>query len=645
MAEEEKLSIPVEIPWKLASTTQKLKSSSEPDETTLSLFYYEPKLESLAQDYPDERLIYFKFAVSISSFWPGKGLFGLFARDLTKKLLQGGLPVWHALLDLRVMPDPFATGGIRPYFHAAAPLGREMVETGIVGNDLFEGESEGVSIGKSASQTHETVSSKIKGKSTSFGFSPPPSIGGLGFSTKSTKTMVDSERNVDQTIETTARDASMERRELLSHMTNVRNVLTLLNAKHVGSPYLRFSLLPRPLRLLSLDASDPNLWYSELLHRRSSGIEGIQEFVTVLVIPKGKNFCLEAQLRRFCVLDIQPKEPRINKYLEKYLPQDILDVYDYLDDIYPRGTPLEELDIDVISRIDEKKFPRPVVRGWDIQPNYSEPAAITESVMGVNVLYESPTPPPKYSAWPTADYDPIGVWFKDFSEVFLEMQRARYEEQLARSPLERGKVLLRKTELKTCFTIKEDGIDPRPADLHEGTTTMEFDGGSLPPIKDQSRAFDSSAMRYRQTMLAWNSLDRQLAAQIAGFRGDWEEPVRLDDPKIARIFMHIWSHLDSDDPRNLPLNEAAKLLNLNASQQKLLRTANVKDLRGIISAIEVAPRIEQHNAQIETLKEQLNERQHCLFDLKPIEFDISSETAAKLRETILKTFHRASEEG
>ena len=80
------------------------------------------------------------------------------------------------------------------------------------------------------------------------------------------------------------RQASEERRELLSHMTRVETVLTLLNAKYVGTPYLSFSLAPQPLQMLSIDASDPNLWFNQLLHRRSSGIEGIQEFTAVLLV-------------------------------------------------------------------------------------------------------------------------------------------------------------------------------------------------------------------------------------------------------------------------------------------------------------------------------------------------------------------------
>ena len=34
-------------------------------------------------------------------------------------------------------------GTIRPYFHTAAPLNSRMVQTGVVGAEIYEGESEG----------------------------------------------------------------------------------------------------------------------------------------------------------------------------------------------------------------------------------------------------------------------------------------------------------------------------------------------------------------------------------------------------------------------------------------------------------------------------------------------------------------------
>jgi hypothetical protein len=43
LVQEEKLSLPEEIPWKLASTTQPL-AAGKPDQTSIPLFVFEPCL-------------------------------------------------------------------------------------------------------------------------------------------------------------------------------------------------------------------------------------------------------------------------------------------------------------------------------------------------------------------------------------------------------------------------------------------------------------------------------------------------------------------------------------------------------------------------------------------------------------------------
>ncbi len=368
MADED-LPIPLEIPWKLVATTQELKAANVPAEvTTISLFMYEPQLESLEAVYPDERLVYLKFTVSISPFF-SEPFFGNAARTY----LEGGLPVWHVMLDLKVTPNPAVFGGIRPYFHAAAPVHRTMLQSGVVGHEVYEGTSDAVSIGKSASQLHETVSSKTKTKNSQSGGgaafmipAPIPIPATVSASSSSTTTTVDSERNVDQFLETTSREASQERRELLSHMTNVENIFTLLNLKHVGSPYLRFCLWPRPLIPLSVSPHEPSLWYSQLLQRRSSGIEGIQEFLAVVVVPKDKGFCVNARLRRLGLLDIPPTPPDYEALHDTLItPADRADISEYLHQLYPTGTSTDELDVDLGLG---KDLARAAVVFWNVEP-------------------------------------------------------------------------------------------------------------------------------------------------------------------------------------------------------------------------------------------------------------------------------------
>lgn len=107
MADEE-LPIPVEIPWRLAATTQELKSG-DADEATISLFSFEPDLPTFTSDYPDERIYYFKFVVSVSPIAEPNGGFS----DVALSYLENGLPIMLLLLDLKVTPLPSTLGGIR----------------------------------------------------------------------------------------------------------------------------------------------------------------------------------------------------------------------------------------------------------------------------------------------------------------------------------------------------------------------------------------------------------------------------------------------------------------------------------------------------------------------------------------------------
>ena len=70
-----------------------------------------------------------------------------------------------------------------------------------------------------------------------------PSLLSVGGSVRSTSTDVASDRAVSQSVDTTSREASEERRELISHTTRVENIISLLNAKYVGTPHLSFSLV------------------------------------------------------------------------------------------------------------------------------------------------------------------------------------------------------------------------------------------------------------------------------------------------------------------------------------------------------------------------------------------------------------------
>src|SRR4030095_5458727 len=343
MADDDALPPPLEIPWRLASTTLPF-SNGEPDQTSISLFTHVPDDEVLTAKFPDEKLVYIKVTASISP-----ATFPIFP-PFPSGALGEGIPVYHMLLDLKVRKKSGETGTIRPYFHSAAPLKRRMIQSGVVGHEIFEGEASGQFMGKSGSEMHEALNSESRTTtlSASLGVGVgigPVSIGASG-SVRTTSTDVTANRAVTQNVDTTTRQASDERRELVSHSTKVENILSLLNAKYVGTPFLSFSLNPRPLNLLSLDPADPNLWFSQLLARRSSGIEGLQEFTGVIVVPKDEDFCVSARLRRVCLCDAPPGPLSFDESYTGNVNQ-LSRVLNYLDRTYPSGTPLDELDVEV----------------------------------------------------------------------------------------------------------------------------------------------------------------------------------------------------------------------------------------------------------------------------------------------------------
>ena len=99
--------------------------------------------QSLESIRANQRLIFLKFTVSVSpATIPG-------LPPVTA--LGEGVPCLHLLLDLRIRKKSGELGTIRPYFHAAAPMHRSIVQTGVVGVDTFEGESDEQSIGRSGS--------------------------------------------------------------------------------------------------------------------------------------------------------------------------------------------------------------------------------------------------------------------------------------------------------------------------------------------------------------------------------------------------------------------------------------------------------------------------------------------------------------
>jgi hypothetical protein len=594
MANEESLPIPLDIPWQLAATTQK-RHAYEPFDSTISIFYYEPKMDTLAAYYPDQRIIYVKAVVSIGPAKlpadPEKGDADWPEPPIEMSDYLAGLSgVWHALLDLHVRTDPDTMDVIRPYFHAAAPVSREMIETGVIGNDQTEGTSNSIAVGKSASTLHETIFSSARTSSSGQALD----LKAISFSHGSSSTNVATDRTLNETIDTTQRQASQERRELLSHHTNINNVLSLLSAMHIGSPYVRFSLSPRPISLLSLDPGDPNLWYMELLRRRSSGLEGIQEFFLVVVVPKDRDFCIFADLKRFFVADRPPVPPTLDKDFgltkAEQLEQEAV-VLDYLYKRFPRGTPLDDLDRKI--EINQKDYPNPAVWYWFFVSEGGEP--------WVDLLFISPArfitsfkTKPKYPPHKKAGY----TYYMSGFEAYLEAVTAKYEEDLARSPLERGIVLMKETTLRTC--LNQDGsveYEPGvrndwglPPASNTSTETNDISYGTATFLV--SRA-ESPTRRGRTMIARWNELQRAFSRHLESAQVWSSAPVALSDSRVYVHFLSSIAALDPSDPRDLSMSQLMERLDLPAKVRSQLARSSLKSFRDLARYLLVAPVLER----------------------------------------------------
>lgn len=619
---EDILPVPLEIPWRLAATTQQLQPGF-PEDTTLSLFIYEPQTASLSTDYPDERLIYLKFTASISPCHVDSASLPEWARSL----LVGGSPVLHVVLDVGVTPEPFATGGIRPYFHAAAPIRRSMIETGIVGDVLYEGESESLAVGKSASQLHETISSQVTTKSKGWSLGLPGVVRG---GKRTTDTTVNSDRSVEQYLENVNREASEERRELLSHMTHVQNVLTLLTAKHVGSPFLRFTLSPRPLTPLSVDPGDQNLWYRQLLERRSAGIEGIQEFIAVVAVPRNTDFCIQALLRRICVIDDPPVPPQIPRGAAS--EAELLQMWDYLYRKYPRGTPLDEFDVDVLSNEQ--------LKDTDSAPSlllWASPDFIAQTGPG-GLMYGLG----QFGNWFPSEDQPGVSWnrfiYKTADEVRRDMLLDLYLEDLARSPLERGTVHMRSLSLSTCFRLPDEGllrVRQATADVQlpsEVPFAAELDFRAARNLNG-----DGGSSDVHSAVVRWNLLERQLHDHVARQPSNKQTLVSYRTTKMLHQLLRRLSKLAEDDPRNLSLERAASALRLTVTQVALLKRGKVRDLKGLAQMLLIAPSAERQYAGMREFLAGLTAKQRCQFNQEPAKPTLSARAAQELLDTMAAT--------
>ena len=143
-------------------------------------------------------------------------------------------------------------------------------------------------------------------------------------------------------------------------------------------------------------------------------------------------------MRRVCLLDSPPGPLSFDERFTGTLLQ-FFRMVNYLNHTFPPGTPLEELDIDIIGGLTSGTFKRPVVELWGLR--------LLESLIVAAVV--SPGASAGVSQRGSANY-------KHMLEVWLDTLRDEYEREAARSPLERGVLFGENRFLDTCFAFSPD---------------------------------------------------------------------------------------------------------------------------------------------------------------------------------------------
>ena len=446
--------------------------------------------------------------------------------------------------------------------------------------------------------------------------------------------------------DTTNRLASEERKELLSHMTNVNNVLTLLNGSLLGTHRLHFSLWPQPLRPLSVDPNDENLWYAELLKRRSSGIEGMQDFYAIAVIPRGEGFCLRENLRRVSVLESPLPDPPVQPSVLfdnfDFNLNDFVRVFVYLSGKYPQGMPIEELDVSLEDRLlpDPAAVPpfpttlsRSALQAWydavgaiwipNPLPPLPAPSGFDPLVLAQwagqakAVLADLPaavkidtTPRPVVYGWTFSNSLPpsmfrlqaltnppsLPVPYKWVQDVWLEAAQYDYEAELAKSPLERGTILMDDRRVDICAAVGAEG------EITDVTTTVPDTRptGVFPPlpVRPVRRPWDVTTIqdpktKGRSIVSAWATAEAQLAARLAGTSTTASVPFSFNEPRILEIYLRRATRLTATDEKNLPLAALGRQFRFSATQLEQLKAGGVTNLSSLASALLAVSELER----------------------------------------------------
>jgi len=317
----------------------------------------------------------------------------------------------------------------------------------------------------------------------------------------------------------------------------------------------------------------------------------------VMVVPKDTAFCVNARLRRVCLLDSPPGPLSFEERFTGTLPQ-LARMVNYLNRTFPIGTPLEDLDIDIIPGITGPGvFRRPVVELWGLR--------LVESLIVANVV--SPGATAGVSSRGRANY-------KHFLEVWIDTLVDEYERESSRSPLDRGILFGENRFLDTCFAVAPEG---GAISVSKSTATVSplfrvplnpglFDIGGTKTLSSSKSA--STRSRALETVTRWNAIERQVANLLSNTPNITETALSVKDPKVLGVLLNTWRKLPADDVRNVDFDKTAAMLQLEDGQKRLLLSAEATNLSGVAEALLIAPEIDRQNAEVKRFTKLFKDR-------------------------------------
>src|SRR5262249_14055848 len=138
-----------------------------------------------------------------------------------------------------------------------------------------------------------------------------------------------------------------------------------------------------------------------------------------------------------------------------------------------------------------------------------------------------------------------GIPYKTLQEVWLEYESDQYNAEIAKSPLERGKIIIDTLFLNCCFaefTVGSSSASRSPL------ATVNVGAPGLPATSRPSTNLES----YRRAVVAWNTGQQALHSALMA-NSSPTTPFRLDDESSVMVYLRSLAFVQSSHPGNEPL--------------------------------------------------------------------------------------------